>query len=134
MQAPTSVWRRTGGCVAGYLNEVFRGVGVGGGEEGDDGFVEDCGWVFGVENLGEAGSRVGEWVAQMKERHGNRGCIRAGEADDADAASAGRGGDGDDGVGVMHGARLIHGIAAWVRLARGSLNMERWRHTFLRRR
>ncbi len=42
-----------GGGVGGYLYDVFGGVGVGGFEEGYDGFVEDLACV--VKDFGEAG-------------------------------------------------------------------------------
>ncbi len=84
-------------AVSGDLEEVFAGVGVRRGEEGDDGFVK-LRASGGIEDVGEAGLRGCERSFEREERGGDLLRLRAGEADDADAAAAGRRGDGGDGV------------------------------------
>jgi hypothetical protein len=52
-----------GGAVGGDLDDVFGGVGVGGGEEGGDGFVEY--FACAVKDLGEASLGGGEGMAEL---------------------------------------------------------------------
>jgi len=89
-----------GGAVGGDFYDVFGGVGVGRGEEGDDGFIEY--FASGIKYFGEAGLGGGQWVAELQERFGDGAGVGAGEAEDAYAASAGRGGDGYDGFFGVH--------------------------------
>lgn len=86
----------------GDLDDVFGGVGVGCGEEGDDGFVED--FSRGIKDFCEAGLGGGEGMAEVKEGFGDGAGGGAGETEDADATSAGGGGDGCDRVFVDHGS------------------------------
>jgi len=89
-------WRAVGGD----LDDVLRGVGVGGLEPGDYSFVERLGSGIpsGIKDLGEAGVTGSERVAEFEEGLCDGAGGWAGEAHDADAAATGRGGDGDDGV------------------------------------
>lgn len=87
--------------MGGDLDDVFGGVGGGGGEVGNYGFVE--GFAFGINDLSEAGLRGGEGVAEVQEGFGDGAGFGAGEADDAYASSAGWGGDGYYGVVVEVG-------------------------------
>jgi len=103
-----------GRAVGGDLDDVFRGVGVGGLEPGDDGFVES--FSCGVKDLGEAGLGGGEGVAEFEEGFGDGAGLGAGEADDADASATGWGGDGDDGVFEVFGHldfSMVAGIKSW---------------------
>ena len=88
-----------------FAYEVFGGVGIGGGEVSDDGFVDGGG--VGVEHVGEAGAGVFEGLAQANELDGDGGGFGSAEADDADAAAAG--GCGDGGNGVSEGVAVRHG-------------------------
>ncbi len=75
-----------GRAVRGDLNEVFRGVGVGCGEEGDDGFI-DGRWicVVGIENVGEPRACMLKRLAQGDELGGDLRGLRTTETHDADA-------------------------------------------------
>lgn len=81
---------------------VFRGVGVGRGEEGNDGFVDAASFRSGfgvIEDVSEARARGFEWVMEVDELCRNGCGLRTAEAHDAYAAAAGGRGDGGDGVG-----------------------------------
>jgi len=122
-----------GGAVGGDLDEVVAGVGVGGGEEGDDGFVDGLGGlrVSGlVEDGGEAGTAVFERLTETDELGGDGGRVGATEADDSDAAAAGGrrdGGDGVDDVGRdFRNLRLVFAHAGSI-VGKGARRWERVR-------
>ena len=107
--------------MSGDLNKVVAGVGVGRGVEGDDCFVDRGGIRFVcsvVEDGGEAGAGVFEWLAKADELGGDGGGIGAAETDDTDATAAGRRGYGDDGVddvgGDLWNCRLVFAHAASI--------------------
>jgi hypothetical protein len=99
--AAEEIVEQDGGAVGGDLDDVVGGVGVGGGEEGDDGFVE--GLTVVVDDFGESGLGGGQGVAKAEQRFGDGAGVGAGEAEDADASSTVGGGDGGDGVVVFDG-------------------------------
>jgi hypothetical protein len=82
------VVEQDGGAVGGDFYDVFGGVGVGGLEPGDYGFVE--GFPCRVKDFGEAGLSGGEGVTKLYETLSDDAGVGAGEADDADAAASGR--------------------------------------------
>ena len=82
--------------MGGDFDDVFRGVGVGGLEVCDYGFVEY--FSSRIKDFCEACLGGGEGVAEFEEGFGDGAGGGAGEAHDADAATPGWGGDGYDGV------------------------------------
>jgi len=85
-------------AVGGDFNEVVAGVGVGGGVEGDDGFIKLLAGFGFIEDRGEAGAGVFQGLAEADELGGDGSGVGAAEANDTDAAAAGWRGDGGDGV------------------------------------
>ena len=113
-----------GGAVGGDFDDVFGGVGGGGGEVGDYGFVE----VSPSESMISA-KRAWAGARGWRRRRRGSAMVRAGagEADDADAAAAGWGGDGDDGV-----FELRHGSSAGFSYGNGRKKCWRGGVVFLR--
>jgi len=107
--------------VSGDLNKVVAGVGVGRGVEGDDCFVDRGGIRFVcsvVEDGGEAGAGVFEWLAKADELGGDGGGIGAAEADDSYPSPAWGRGDSGDGVddvgGDLWNSRLVFAHASSI--------------------
>jgi len=104
-----------GRAVSSDFDEVVAGVGIRGGEEGDDGIIDLLAGCV-VKDSSETGSTVFEGLAKKDELRGDGRRIGAAETDDAYSPPAGRGGDGGDGIGDGRGdlrdCRLIFAHAA----------------------
>ena len=98
------VFQQNGGAVECELDDVFAGVGAGGREEGDEGFIEGLAVV--IEEVAETGAGVLQGMFEADQLSGDGGGEGAAEAYDADAAAAGCGGDCGDGLRYRHGLRV----------------------------